>query len=289
MPRSRIASSSTRDFCLAALQFTADHRTRSALLDDARRDDRSAQDPATGDLGRDPLEAAGLPRQDDRPRLRRAPENGRNVATTEPKDYACDIEQDFVPTVEVRRPFAYLIPPQYPKAIEVVRAHGIRVETLNKPTELEVEAEEIGKFTRARRVSEGHQTIDVAESIDQTAPTNHPRRTIVVRTAQPLGTLAVYLLEPRSDDGLATWNFFDDAIAPGQGVPRPPARETGRTRDDALGMRKRSRQDAKVAGQLREEIELSSRTLPISALRLHEVDLRSPHRVDCNRQCWREV
>jgi hypothetical protein len=28
--------------------------------------------------------------------------------------------------------------------------------------------------------------------------------------AQPLGNLAFYLLEPQSDDGLVTWNFFDD-------------------------------------------------------------------------------
>ena len=34
-------------------------------------------------------------------------------------------------------------------------------------------------------------------------------------TAQPLGILAVYLLEPQSDDGLVTWNFFDHAIRPG--------------------------------------------------------------------------
>jgi hypothetical protein len=29
---------------------------------------------------------------------------------------------------------------------------------------------------------------------------------------QPLARLAFYLLEPRSDDGLANWNFLDDAL-----------------------------------------------------------------------------
>ena len=46
-----------------------------------------------------------------------------------------------------------------------------------------------------------------------------PAGTIMVRTAQPLGTLAVYLLEPRSDDGLATWNFFDADLKPGSDFP----------------------------------------------------------------------
>ena len=36
-----------------------------------------------------------------------------------------------------------------------------------------------------------------------------PAGAVVVRTAQPLGSLAAYLLEPESDDGLFVWNFFD--------------------------------------------------------------------------------
>jgi hypothetical protein len=38
----------------------------------------------------------------------------------------------------------------------------------------------------------------------------------IVRTDQPLGTLAVYLLEPESDDGLTRWNFFESALRPGE-------------------------------------------------------------------------
>ena len=43
--------------------------------------------------------------------------------------------------------------------------------------------------------------------------------TSVVPTGQPLGSLVVYLLEPRSDDGLLTWNFFDDVLKPGSDFP----------------------------------------------------------------------
>ena len=31
-------------------------------------------------------------------------------------------------------------------------------------------------------------------------------------SAQPLGRLAFYLLEPRSDDGLVAWNVLDEAL-----------------------------------------------------------------------------
>ena len=52
--------------------------------------------------------------------------------------------------------------------------------------------------------------------------------TYVVRTAQPMGTLLIYVLEPESDDGLVTWNFFDDQYAPGTDYPilRIPAATT---------------------------------------------------------------
>ena len=36
---------------------------------------------------------------------------------------------------------------------------------------------------------------------------------------QPLARLAFYLLEPRSNDGLMTWNFLDDAIKDGKVYP----------------------------------------------------------------------
>lgn len=41
----------------------------------------------------------------------------------------------------------------------------------------------------------------------------------MVRTNQPLGTLAVYLLEPRSEDGLAAWNCFDADLKVGSDFP----------------------------------------------------------------------
>src|SRR5207247_2032272 len=42
---------------------------------------------------------------------------------------------------------------------------------------------------------------------------------ILVRTAQANGTLAAYLLEPQSDDGLAVWNFLDDVLKEGLDYP----------------------------------------------------------------------
>ena len=211
----------TRDFCRAALQFTADHRgeIRTLLADARRKTVLEGRKLGVGDLVAIRSKPRAFPGKTTVLGFVERLENGRRVATNEPKDYPCDIEQDFVPTVQAERPFAYLIPPRYAKAIEVVRAHGILVETLKEAANLAVATEEIGKFTRAGRAFEGHETIDVTESVTKPGRRTIPAGTIVVRTAQPLGTLAVYLLDPRSDDGLLTWNFFDDALAPGRDFP----------------------------------------------------------------------
>ena len=206
----------TRDYCRAALQFAADHPGEiRTLLGDADRD--SARGGAGPVAIRSRVRA--LPEKATVLGFVERPEGGRSVATGEPKDYPCAIEIDFAPTVEVRRPFAYLVPARYPKAIEILRAHGVQTSTLDQATELAVEADEVGKFTRARRVSEGHQAVDLAESTMKPGRRSIPAGTVVVRTAQPLGQLAVYLLEPRSDDGLLTWNVFDDALEVGRELP----------------------------------------------------------------------
>jgi hypothetical protein len=43
-----------------------------------------------------------------------------------------------------------------------------------------------------------------------------------VRTAQPLANVAAYLLEPQSNDGLVTWNFFDRYLVPQWGMGYNP-------------------------------------------------------------------
>jgi hypothetical protein len=40
-----------------------------------------------------------------------------------------------------------------------------------------------------------------------------------VYTAQPLGLLAAYILEPASEDGIVTWNLLDAELAPGRAYP----------------------------------------------------------------------
>jgi len=41
----------------------------------------------------------------------------------------------------------------------------------------------------------------------------------LIRTAQPLGNLVVYLLEPESEDGFAAWDLFGERLEAGGTYP----------------------------------------------------------------------
>ena len=43
--------------------------------------------------------------------------------------------------------------------------------------------------------------------------------TYIVRVGQPLGVVAMYLLEPESDDGLVTWNIIEEGLSAGLTYP----------------------------------------------------------------------
>jgi dipeptidyl aminopeptidase/acylaminoacyl peptidase len=139
------------------------------------------------------------------------------VPTDRPKEYELVYYGDAEPTLSVRRPNAYLFPATLGHVAENLQRHGIAVEELREDIELDLEVYRIDKITRAELFQKHRQV-----TLDAT-PHKETRRveagSILVRTAQPLGSLAAYLLEPQSPDGLATWNFFDAVLAEGKDFP----------------------------------------------------------------------
>jgi Zinc carboxypeptidase len=108
--------------------------------------------------------------------------------------------------------------------IEKLRQHGIAVEELTTPLTTEVESFVIDSVKKAGRPFQGHTAVTLAGKY-RTETIAFPEGSIVVRAAQPLGTLAAYLLEPESDDGLTSWNFLDAYL--GEGKVHPIYRVTG--------------------------------------------------------------
>ena len=206
----------TRDFCRVVCEYAANNRAAiGTMLEAARR--------STVEARGDRVAIRSKPR----PLPTRFPilgfverlENGRSVSTGEPRDYLCSVEEDFEPTLEVPRPIAYLVPAEQARAVEVLQAHGIALIRLEKPETRAVTIDRVDAIVRSPRVFEGHHLLDITATTPRAETRECPAGMVLVPTAQPLGSLAVYLLEPRSDDGLATWNFLDGKIVPGRDFP----------------------------------------------------------------------
>lgn len=118
----------------------------------------------------------------------------------------------FVPAMSRRVPAAYVV---YDTAVvRRLRMHGIRVD---QPAENERlgrhERFVLDSIVRSPRPFQGHNEVTLTGQWFATGMEPDRWKTWLVRTSQPLGRLAMYLLDPESDDSFATWNGFDTALA----------------------------------------------------------------------------
>ncbi len=102
--------------------------------------------------------------------------------------------------------------------IEKLLQHGIAVEELTAALTTEVESFVIDSVKKAGRAFQGHTAITLTGKYKKER-IEFPAGSIIVRATQPLGTLAAYLLEPESDDGLTSWNFLDSYLDLGKTHP----------------------------------------------------------------------
>jgi dipeptidyl-peptidase-4 len=137
------------------------------------------------------------------------------------KDVTIPYYIDYYPTVNVKFPFAYILATVDQEIIGLLKLHGLKVEKLSEPSRIDVQRFVISELKGASRLNQGHYSntikgIFVKETID------FPAGTIIVKTAQPLANVAAYLLEPQSNDGMVTWNFFDRYLVPQWGMGYSP-------------------------------------------------------------------
>ncbi len=135
----------------------------------------------------------------------------------------------FAPTERDEVPFAYLLDAKAQNAVTNLRTHGIVVERLTREIQLDVDRFEIRGAKLEEHTFQGHHELTLTGKWKSRSET-FPAGTYVVRMNQPLARLAFYLLEPRSDDGLFNWNFFDSSL---EGEIAPLRRITKATGIDA--------------------------------------------------------
>jgi dipeptidyl-peptidase-4 len=124
----------------------------------------------------------------------------------------------FEPALDQTIPYAWIIPADEAGLLEALRRHGVFVEQAGDRVDLRGERFVIDSVVQSPRQFQGHQEVRLAGHWQPDSLTLDGAM-YVVRGAQPLGILALYLLEPQSDDGLVTWNFLDRALQAGAKYP----------------------------------------------------------------------
>ncbi len=142
----------------------------------------------------------------------------RGFEGDEPKDYELRFLSNFEPTKTVLLPYAYLLPGELSLQAERLAMHGIQIERLLKDTQIPVEVSTITALRKRQFEFQKHNTVSV-ETKTRSDERKINAGTYLVRTTQPLGKLAAYMLEPESNDGLVTWNFMDAWLAEGREFP----------------------------------------------------------------------
>lgn len=112
----------------------------------------------------------------------------------------------------ITRPKAYYVPASSYEVIERLKRQGIQLEVLKQPREVTVEMYRIhdAKFQNAdgnAQPFEGHIQVS-ANTTTELRKQVFPEGSAYVSTDQPLGDLAVLLLEPKSPDSYFSWGFF---------------------------------------------------------------------------------
>ncbi|HVT56800.1 MAG TPA: M14 family metallopeptidase [Thermoanaerobaculia bacterium] len=115
------------------------------------------------------------------------------------------------PTRSVPRPRGYLVLPGWPAIEQRLRGHGLRVERLLAPAELEVEAMRLNDPRFSPTPYQGLTRVSgsVARQSDRR---RLPAGTLWVAADQPDFEVAVQLLEPEAPDSLVSWGLLSSVF-----------------------------------------------------------------------------
>lgn len=202
----------TLEFCREILRYTAAHATEVRSVTAGATRAGAGADGLLGDIA---IRSKPAPAPEKAPIKGYVEETreGRAVSTNQPAEYECEVLNRFEPALSVTRPAAYVFTTAAPKVVENLRLHGVRAEALEQDADLDAEVYTIDSIKPASRAWQGHTLVEV-EATPTRKTLRVPKGAMLVRTDQPLGNLIVYWLEPECEDGLTTWNFFDEWLKP---------------------------------------------------------------------------
>jgi len=117
------------------------------------------------------------------------------------------------PGLTLRRPTAYWVPAYRTDLIERLRTHGLAMETVEAPRTVAVELLRLNDPVLATRANEGHVQMTVTDVTSVRRDWIYAPGSVRVPTDQPLGDIAVLLLEPQSNESFFAWGMFPEILS----------------------------------------------------------------------------
>lgn len=116
------------------------------------------------------------------------------------------------PTLTLKRPTAYWVPSYRADLIERLKIHGVQMETLDAPRTVAVDMLRLVDPKVSGRTNEGHVPITVSEVRAEAQDWTFPVGSVRVPTDQPMGDVAILLLEPQSSESFFAWGMFPEVL-----------------------------------------------------------------------------
>jgi hypothetical protein len=107
-------------------------------------------------------------------------------------------------------PRAYVFPSTLTDIADTLRAHNIRIRTLEKATRFEGEQFVVKDVRKVR--SAGYDMTVLGGDFSALRVVEFPAGSYYVDMAQPMANAAFYYLEPQARDGFVGWGLLDDAL-----------------------------------------------------------------------------
>ena len=110
------------------------------------------------------------------------------------------------------RPYAYILPSDAKKAIDLLKMHNITVEVLQQDIPIAIEAYVLKDIRHEKEDNHPEATfVTVADDTVKKVMT-FPKGTYIVRTGQVMGRMISHMLEPETPENIIIWNTMDNLL-----------------------------------------------------------------------------
>lgn len=119
---------------------------------------------------------------------------------------------NFIPSVSITKPVAYIIPQAWGRVVELLKLNGVAVSQLAEDVKIPAELYYIKDYKTAGSPYEGHYIHSAVQVSPVKQTLQYYKGDYVIYVNQVQNRYIVETLEPQATDSFFNWNFFDSIL-----------------------------------------------------------------------------